>query len=130
MVSASPRASSASHYRRAICDVAATLGFSAPTADETPLARALAARLMGHEVASLNTVRSILAIQPASTLVFREAGDISGLVATLLLKSCAEPDLVSGRFDGLAPDDEALGRADEPVSFYYVWGIAGATKTT
>jgi hypothetical protein len=122
------QAPTADAYSRAMQAAAATLGFSPPTPAETPGARAAAARLMGHEVASLEIILAVAAIQPASTLVFREAGVITGVVATLLLKSQAEPTLRAGGFDGLEPADALLGRPADPVTLYYLWGIAGSTK--
>jgi len=86
-------------------------------------------RLMGNDVASVKTIVSILALQRASILVFIEAGSVTGIVATLLLRASAEPTLEAGGFDGLAPDEAFLARPEEPSPIYYLWGIAGATKT-
>ncbi|HEX3919268.1 MAG TPA: hypothetical protein VHW60_18170 [Caulobacteraceae bacterium] len=121
-------APTAEFYARAMQAAGEALGFSPPTPAETPEARAAAERLMGHEVASLETIAAIAALQPASTLVFREASVITGVVATLLLKAEAEPTLRAGEFDGLEPADAFLGRPSDPVTLYYLWGIAGSTK--
>jgi len=119
----------AAKYTRTMREVGAAVGFSRPEPAELPQARVVTAQLMGHDVASAETILSILAIQPASTLVFREAGAVTGVVATLLLKQAAEPDLRAGAFSGLRPSDDFLASSSDPVTIYYLWGIAGATKT-
>ena len=115
-------------YSQRMIDAGAEIGFTPVRPDEAAEARALAAELMGHEAAPLVTILAIQARQPASSLVFHEDGKVAGLVATLLLVPAAEATLASGDFDGLAPRDDLLGRPGDEIGFYYVWGIAGATK--
>jgi len=119
----------AAQYTRLMEDVGVAVGFTRPEPAEIPQARVVTAQLMGHDVAVAETILAILAIQPASTLVFREAGAVTGVVATLLLKPTAEADLRAGAFSGLRPADAFLARPSDPVTIYYLWGIAGATKT-
>jgi hypothetical protein len=129
MLKIAPRLHLAEGYTQAMREAGAALGFSVAEAPELDQARAVAARLMGHKVASAETILAILAIQPASTLVFREADEVTGVLATLLLKPIAEPDLRAGAFSGLEPAHRFLARPSDPVSICYLWGIAGATRT-
>ena len=116
-------------YTARMLAAAAKLGFASAVADDLPPARIIAAKLMAHQVASEATLLSILALQPASTVIFRDGGAVAGMVATLLLKPEAEADLRAGAFDGLTPPEALLARDDDPVAFYYLWGLAGDTKT-
>lgn len=119
----------AERYTARMLNAAASLGFAPAEARDLPQARVVAAKLMDHQVASEATLLSILAVQPASTLIFKDAGEVSGMVATLLLRPEAEPVLRSGDFSGLTPPPALLARNADPVGFYYLWGIAGSTKT-
>ena len=116
-------------YTARMLGAGAKLGFAPAVADDLPPARIIAAKLMAHQVASEATLLAIQAIQPASTLIFRDGGEVAGMVATLLLKPEAEADLRAGDLDGLTPSETLLSRSDEPVAFYYLWGLAGDTKT-
>lgn len=118
----------ASTAGEAILAAGAALGFWPPTPAEASLGRAMASQLMGHEVAEVGTIVTILALQPASTLVFREGDEVTGFASTLLLKPGAEAALLADRFDGIRPPRALLCRADDPVGLFYVWGVAGSTK--
>ncbi len=127
-MSKSHAATPASEYTKAMLEAGARHDFAPPKPAEITQARTLASKLMDHEVASAETVLSILSIQPASTLVCRERGEVTGLAAVLLLKPEAESALATGEFDGLAPFEPFLARAGEAVTLCYYWGVAGATK--
>lgn len=118
----------AAHYTAAMVASAADFGFSPPARREIPAARAMAVALMDHDVASLQTFEAVLDLQPASLLTLQQAGEVLGVVATLFLRASVEPILLDGRFDGMDFDLGHLSRAVEAPAFYYIWGIAGATK--
>lgn len=122
-------AATAGHYTKRMLEAARRLEFHPAATGELAQARQIASQMMSHEVATEATLGRILAMQPASTLFLREAGAVSGMVSTLLLRPEAEPVLRAGAFDGLEPDEALLARAGQPVGLYYVWGIAGATKS-
>jgi len=124
-----PQRASAAEYAKRMLEAAAQLGFHPAATDELPQARAIASQMMSHDVASEATLGRILDLQPASTLFLREAGLVSGMVSTLLLRPEAETVLREGEFDGLTPDEALLARGADAASLYYVWGIAGATKS-
>jgi len=119
----------ANQYTVGMLAAAHSLGFRTATAEDLPAARVVAAKLMDHQVASEATLLRVLSSQPASTLICRDEGRVAGIVATLLLKREAEPQLRAGAFDGLEPPAALLASGADPVGFYYVWGIAGSTKT-
>ncbi|HEY1427496.1 MAG TPA: hypothetical protein VGF50_12555 [Caulobacteraceae bacterium] len=110
-------------------ECAERLSFYSATAVDLAPARVVAAKLMAHQVASEATLSRILAVQPASTLILREDGAVAGMTATLLLRPEAEPALTAGAFDGMDPPDQLLARGSDAVGFYYIWGIAGSTKS-
>jgi hypothetical protein len=119
----------ADQLTRGMLEAASAFGFFPAVDADLPMARVVAAKLMEHQVASEATLSRILLTQPASTLIHREDGVVAGMVATLLLRPEAEPVLRAGEFDGLTPPAELLASGDDPVAFYYLWGIAGSTRT-
>jgi hypothetical protein len=107
----------------------ARLGFGLPEKDEVEAARELAARLMGCQVASVEAFSEARRRQPAALLVSRQAGRLTGLVATLLLRPEATPRLLSGEFNGLHPAERDLSGPEARASAYYIWGVAAETRT-
>ncbi len=103
-------------------------GMQRPTVPQMNDARALAERLMGHEVVSLETLVAVQRIQPAATTVFVEDGKVTGVSGMLLLAPNAVEPLFAGEFDALNVDTRYLSRAGETPALGYCWGIAGATK--
>jgi hypothetical protein len=115
-------------YGEALLAAGAALGFSPPDAVEALAGRVMACELMGHDVAEVATILELLALQPGSTLVFREDARVTGFASTLLLKRDAEAELLADRFDGLRPQQALLCGPDDTVGLYYIWGVAGSTK--
>jgi hypothetical protein len=103
-------------------------GLTPPTPDEIPMARAMASKLMDHEVVSEATLLAVLAIQPASLLVFREAGEVTGVYGQLLLNDTAVRAIFAGAFDALDVDTGHLSHGGETPALGYVWGLAASTK--
>jgi hypothetical protein len=99
-----------------------------PTVAEIAEARALASKLMEHDVVSARTLIAVLEIQPASTLVYKEGGRITGVSGQLILTSSAFKPLLAGEFDALDVNPNYLAREGELVALGYGWGIAAATK--
>jgi len=127
-VSSSGKEPTARVYGEALLAAGAAHGFSPPDAAEARAGRVMAGELMGHDVAEVETILALLALQPGSTLVFREDARVTGFASTLLLKSGAKAELLADRFDGLSPQGALLCGPDDPVGLYYVWGVAGSTK--
>lgn len=99
-----------------------------PTEAELPEARALAAQLMDHEVVSIETLIAVQGIQPASSLVYKEGGRITGVSGQLMLKPEAFRVMLAGEFDAVDIDIRLLARDGDLVSLGYGWGIAASTK--
>jgi hypothetical protein len=99
-----------------------------PTLAELPEARALAQTLMDHEVVSEATLARVLAIQPASTLVYKEGGKITGVSGQLMLTPQTFHIMLAGKFDALDVDTELLARDGDLISLGYGWGIAASSK--
>jgi hypothetical protein len=99
-----------------------------PTLAELAEARALAQTLMDHEVVSEATLIKVLAIQPASTLVYKEDGRITGVSGQLMLTPPTFRIMLAGAFDALNVDTDLLAREGDLVSLGYGWGIAASSK--
>ncbi|HEX3407623.1 MAG TPA: hypothetical protein VHS81_10335 [Caulobacteraceae bacterium] len=112
----------------AMLAVAEMVGMAAPTDDEMPVARELAATLMAQEVVSVANLRAVQAIQPAATLVYRQDGKVVGVAGQLLLRPCAVRQLFDGVFDAMNVDTDCLSRPGEMPALGYCWGVAASTK--
>ncbi len=99
-----------------------------PTEAELPEARALAGKLMDHEVVSIETLIAVQHIQPASSLVYKEGGRITGVSGQLMLKPEAFRVMLAGAFDAVDVDTRLLAHDGDLVSLGYGWGIAASTK--
>ena len=108
--------------------IGADFGMSAPSDDEMPVARDLAATLMRQEVVSVETLRAVQAVQPAATLVYREDGLITGVSGQLLFRPSAVAPLFAGSFDAMEVDTRYLSRPGEIAALGYCWGVAASTK--
>ncbi len=118
----------AAQISQGVLVVAAQYGFRAVHPHEFRAVRAMAAKLMRHQIATCRTFRAVQAMQPASSLCFCEDGDITGLNGILLLRPAAVDVLMRGDFDGVDVDLELLARPDEAPAIGYGWGMAASTK--
>ena len=85
---------------------------------------------MSCEVASAEAIAAMRALQPASSLVRREQGVVTAVAAIVFLSPAGADALLSGAFDGLAPQRRHLACGAEPAWHCYYWAIAGVTKTS
>jgi hypothetical protein len=79
-------------------------------------------------VVSVETLATVLSIQPAAAVVYREEGRITGVSGQLILTARAWAPLLAGAFDALVVDPDFLAREGERVALGYGWGVAGSTK--
>jgi hypothetical protein len=112
----------------AVLATAREFGMTPPSEAELHEARALAGSLMDHEVVGIETLIAVQAIQPTSTLVFREDGRITAVAGQLVLKSTCIAPLLAGTFDAMNVDTDYLARDGDLVALGYAWGIAASTK--
>jgi hypothetical protein len=103
-------------------------GFSPVRPDEFADVRDMASRLMNHDVSTCETFQAVQALQPASSLCYREDGVITAIMGILLLREPAVAPLMAGAFDGVAVEPDLLSRGDETPAIGYAWGIAATTK--
>lgn len=111
-----------------IFDVTAPHGITPVAAQDLPEAQELAARLMAHKVASLETYLRVQVVQPAAVLICKEEGRITGVTGMLFLRQAAVDQFIEGEFDALDPADELLTREGESPVAAYAWGVAASTK--
>jgi hypothetical protein len=109
--------------------VVADFGFSPVAAEEFPGVHEMASRLMNHDVASVETFLAVQAIQPGSSLAYREDGVVTGVLGVLLLRAGATAQLMNGTFDGVDVDLDLLSGPREVPAIGYGWGVAATTKT-
>jgi hypothetical protein len=123
-----PRFFTADQITAGMLALSVEYGFSPVEPHEFADVRDMAARLMKHDVSSCETFQAVQAIQPASSLCFREDGAITAIMGVLLLREPAVEPLMRGAFDGIAVEPELLSRGEEKPAIGYAWGIAATTK--
>ena len=104
------------------------LGMTLASRDEIMQGRALAARTVSPDIATVETLCRIQDLTGASCFTSRTPeGSIAGVIAIIPLRADARSQLSGGMFDGVAPPEELVARPGEPVIAIYGWGMAGAT---
>jgi len=104
------------------------LGMTLATYDEITEGRALAARTVSPNIATVETLAAIQRLTAASSYTFRDAnGNLTGVIAVIPLTSAALPGLAAGVFDGVEPPRHQVARPGDPVAAIYGWGMAGTT---
>ena len=104
------------------------LGLTLASAQEITAGRALAARTVSPNIATVQTLAQIQDLTGASCFTARAPdGAIAGVIAIIPLAPAARPSLAAGVFDGVNPPVDLVARPGEPVVALYGWGMAGAT---
>ncbi len=104
------------------------LGLSPATHDEIVEGRALAARTVSPNIATVETLAQLQDLTQASSFTFRGAnGRLAGVMAIIPLTAAAQPGLAAGVFDGVNPPQDHAARPGETVVAIYGWGMAGTT---
>lgn len=104
------------------------LGFTLADDAEIIEGRALAARTVSPNIATVETLAQVQQRTGASSFTFRGAdGELAGVLAVIPLTPAATPSLAAGVFDGIEPPAGLVARPGEPVAAIYGWGMAGAT---
>lgn len=106
----------------------AELGLTLATPAEIIEGRALAARTVGPNIATTETLTRVQRQTGSSSFVCRgPRGELAGVLAVIPLLPVAGPGLTSGVFDGVEPPGDFVARPGDPVIAIYGWGMAGAT---
>jgi hypothetical protein len=102
-------------------------GFSMATAAEIEAGRAAAARLVGPDIATADTLRRVQVRTGCACFVARMGEGFCAAISAIPLTAAALPDLARGRFDALDPPDAQVARPRDPPAALYIWGAAGLT---
>ena len=101
---------------------------SLATPDEIVEGRALAARTVSPNIATVETLAQLQDLTQASSFTFRgPGGRLAGVMAVIPLTAAALPGLAAGVFDGVDPPQDQAARPGEIVVAIYGWGMAGTT---
>ncbi len=92
------------------------------------VAHAMAVRLIGPQLASVELLTAIQEKTRASVYVFREDGRITGVLGELPLSTHGLGAIEGARFDGARPQLDQVAAPGEPVLAYYCWGNAAETR--
>lgn len=116
-----------------IVECVAGMGLYPARKTEITRARALAADLIGRDIATTATLWRVQAVSRGSVLVARRASPqgavgVAGVLATLLLRAAGRRAIETGRFDGVNVDISLIARPGEPPAAFYAWGIAAIDK--
>ena len=93
-------------------------------------ARELASQLIGGEVVSTDTLDRVQSYTGCAVLVAREAGEVAGVLAFVLLNAAGARAARAGRFDVFNPATNHMASPDEIVCATYGWGVAASDKPT
>jgi len=106
----------------------AALGLRLATDDDIAEGHAMARRLVGPAIASLEAMLAVQHLTGCASFAMRGAdGGLVGVLSVIPLASSAKASLADGGFDGLAPPASMLARPGQKASAFYGWGMAGLT---
>lgn len=106
--------------------VMSQLGLRFATPEDIAESHAMAVRLVGPQIASLETMLRVQARSRCAAFVMRSRdGALLGAISVIPLAAGAQHALAAGDFDGLHPADAAVARPGEPAIAFYGWGMAG-----
>jgi hypothetical protein len=89
-------------------------------------AQAFAERLIGGKIASADALGRVHARTGAGLFVYREDGELTGVVALILLSERGLKAVCADRFDALDPAAAHVARHDHEPRGVYAWGIAAS----
>lgn len=107
-----------------IVECAAEAGLHPASDREIQAAHSLAASLIGSDIATAETLRSAQSISGTTVLVTDDGNEVTGVLATLLLRDKGRAAIQAGRFDGVGLDLSMIARPDEIPAAFYAWGCA------
>lgn len=106
----------------------AKLGLTLANPEDIAEGRALAARTVSPNIATVETLLRVQRHTGSSSFTLRSVnGELAGVLAVIPLTPMARPTLAAGILDGVDPPDDLIARPADPVAAIYGWGMAGAT---
>ncbi len=92
-------------------------------------ARAFAAQLIGEGIVSAEDLERVHRLTDESALfVAREDGEMTGVLAFVLLNVSGLRAVLTGAFNALAPAAEHVAGPGSPACAFYGWGVAATTR--
>jgi hypothetical protein len=85
-----------------------------------------AERLIGGKIASADSLGRVHARTGAGLFVYRENGELTGLVALILLSERGLKAVCTDKFDAIEPAVSHVARRDHEPFGVYAWGIAAS----
>lgn len=98
------------------------------TPNEIPVARDLAARLIGGPNVSAEVAARVRARQGGGIYVTRSDGEVTGVLALVFLTAAGEAAVTTELFDPLDPADAHVVVSGSDPCAVYAWGIAAADR--
>jgi hypothetical protein len=95
--------------------------------DEVAEGREFASRLIHPNIVSAEMLGRVYARSDAGLYLTREQGDLTGVLAFILLSPMGLAAIEADRFDALNVDLTHVARSGEPPAGVYVWGLAAVT---
>jgi hypothetical protein len=105
-------------------------GVVAASGPEMSEARALAARMIGDGIVSAEALDRVQAHSGCAVFVAHEAGELTGVLAFLLLNAAGKAAVLRGDFDATDPDLAHVAGPDEVYCAAYGWGVCATSKDT
>jgi hypothetical protein len=97
---------------------------------EMSRARELAALLIGAAIVSTEALDRVQATTECAVFIAHEDGQLTGVLAFILLNAQGADAVLRGAFDAADPVLEHLASPDEIVCAVYGWGICATAKPT
>jgi hypothetical protein len=123
--SAAPRRSAAAEVLGAAMTA---IGMESATFGDLSAGRALAADMIDPKIAPQEVLRTIHARNGAGLYIFREEGEVTGMLALVLLNAAGLRALCDNTFTPLAPSLDHVAALAEAPAAVYGWGSAGKTR--
>ena len=93
-------------------------------------ARAFAARLIGPEIVSAAALERVHARSGAGLFLAKEGGELTGVLAFVLLSRAGLAAVWDETFDALDPPDACVSALHQNPVALYGWGVAATTKAS
>ena len=93
--------------------------------------RAFAAQLIGEDIVTAADLERVHRLTGGAALyVAEEAGDLTGVLAFVLLNAAGLLAVQGDRFDALSPAAEHVAGPGDAARAFYGWGVAATTKAS
>jgi hypothetical protein len=116
------------HDPREFSDVVASFGLALAGPSDCEEGRAMAADLISPHVASAITFHRVQERTASAVFVWRESGQITGVLGMIPITASGLEAIVQHRFDQRNPPSEYLCAPGDPFFATYGWGIVGRTR--